>query len=110
MNTVPLPVISKPMIEAIIAAACQYYSCTEDELKMKSQIEDIVYRRKICYFLIAENVIISKSRIAQRFGFTDPRWISRSIEEIEAQRDIFPQISRDIANILQLANKLAGDK
>jgi chromosomal replication initiation ATPase DnaA len=102
-----LPVISKPMIERIIRAACAYFDITEDELKQKSQCDDVVYRRKLCYYLIRQEVIISNARIAQRFGYKDADWVSKSIEEIEARKGIFPQISRDLTAILQIANNLA---
>lgn len=110
MNTAPLPVISKPMVEAIIAAACQYFNCSEDDLMKKSSEADIVYRRKICFYLIKQNVIMTYSRIANRFGLKDGWNVSRVIDEIDSTKGIYPQITRDIESVRKLANILAIGK
>lgn len=95
------------MIERIIRAACAYWDIAEADLMQKSQCDDVVYRRKICYYLIKQEVIISNARIAQRFGFNNQEWVRVQIDDIASRKTNFQQISRDLNSILQIANNLA---
>src|SRR5436190_19316077 len=104
MSTQVLPVISKPIIERIIRAACAYFDCTEEQLLQRSSEALIAYRRKLCFYLVKnEAVSISNARIAKRFNLKDPWHISCCIEEIETQKTIYPQTSRDLKAILEIA-------
>lgn len=107
MLTQELPVISRPMIERIIRAACAYWDITEEELLKRTTEHYVAYRRKVCFFLIKKHNPMSYGRIAARFTLKDPGYISRSVEEIEATKNIYTQTSHDLNAILQIANNLA---
>lgn len=102
--------VSKPMLERIIAAACQYFNCAEEELFNKSTKADIAYRKKICWYVVKENVLISYGSLAQRSGlsYKSHGWIMEGIEEMRSQKHIYRQIADDIANIQKIADNLAA--
>lgn len=102
-----VPVISKPLMERIIRAACAYWEITEEQLLEKSTETFIAYRRKICFYLIKTHVMLSYARIAVRFGLKDPWNISCAVDEIDSTKNIYPQTTRDIEAVLQIANNLA---
>lgn len=107
MPTTPppaVPVIAQPkqMFQKIIEASCTYYKLTEDELKLRENAEE----RKIIYYLLREEAFCKYSRIAKYFEKKDTKWIGDVVEEVSAQKNIYPHISLHIKNIMQIVSTL----
>jgi chromosomal replication initiation ATPase DnaA len=106
MSTQVLPVISKPMVERIIEGTCLYFGITEDILKLKNAGMDIVYYRKICWCIIREQTSMSYGRIAARFGFTDHKHVMLFVDEMQARRNIYPQIFHDLQKVKIISDNI----
>jgi chromosomal replication initiation ATPase DnaA len=108
MSSSALPVISKPMTERIIRAACAYFDISEEQLTERSNETTIVYRRNLVMYLIKDNVVnISQARIGHRLGLIGHSTVSRAIDTIAAQKNIYAQTKHDLNSILEIANNLA---
>lgn len=96
------PAAPRTLTEKIIAAACQYYSCTEDQLKTRKYIE----QKKILIYLLRENAMARYAFILDRFDLKDLSWCRAMVADIVCVKNIYPYISHDIKNILQIVDNL----
>lgn len=106
MATVTYKVIQKSIEERIIDAACIYWNVDREYFSRKSEESTIVYRKSVLYYLIKKNTVFSYKSIAEMFGFLSHQPVMRSVENIEAQKDIYKQTFNDLKQIGQLADKL----
>lgn len=95
----------KPIYEAIIDAACQYFSISRDELMRPSCCPDDVYRRRLCFFLIKKETGMSLRRIGSMFGMTGEN-VRVSVDTIDSTKDVYTWVKRDLSNIQNLTNNL----
>jgi chromosomal replication initiation ATPase DnaA len=105
INVTPQTLVSKPMLEKIIAATCTFYSIDEDEL-ITGTCADQVIKKHIAWYLIKEHVVISNERIAQRFKISARQTVARAIENIQAQKNIYAPILHQMTGIMKIANTL----
>lgn len=98
-------IMLKPMMEKIIMAACNYFSIDESEL-INSQSWNVVYYKKLCMYLIKEHVIISNYKIANRLGLKNHSTVSKHIDDIGAQKNIYAPIKNDLQKIMEITNNL----
>lgn len=104
-NSTPTPIVLKPMMEKIIIAACKYFGYSEEEL-LSGKSLDVVHARKICFYLVKQNVFISNLKIAKRFNLKGDSTVTRHIDDIEAQKNIYARIMHDLQTVLTIANNL----
>lgn len=97
--------ITKPLLERIIKAACLYWDITEDEL-INGKANDQKYCKHVCWYLIKENVNISDHRIGQRFNNEKHSTVLRAIDKIRTQKKIYAQTLHDIRKVMDIANTL----
>lgn len=100
MPTPPTP--PRTLLEIIIYAGCQYFNCTEEQLKSREMVEE----RKIMYYIIRTETMIGYLKIAKRFGYKHHSFTADSVAEIESTKDIYPQISRNIKKIMEIVTTL----
>lgn len=90
------------MIDAIAAAAAEYYGVTEKYL-LNSSSRDMVRPRQLCFYLVYKNADLSSYLIGQRFNRTrNP--VDYGISLIDAQKNIYRQVLVDLVNIAKAAN------
>jgi chromosomal replication initiation ATPase DnaA len=105
INVTPQTLVSKPMLEKIIAATCMYFSIEENEL-LTGTGTDQVYKKHLAWYLIKDNVAISSYRIAQRFNIKAHSSVLRAVDSIQAQKNIYAPIMHDLREIMKIANTL----
>ncbi len=98
--------MQKPIEERMIDAACIYWDVERSYFSKKTEESTVVYRKSVLYYLIKTNTIFSYKSIAEMFGFLSHQPVMRSVENIEAQKNIYKQTFNDIKQITQLADKL----
>ena len=106
MAIITYKVIQKSIEERIIDAACIYWDVNRDYFTRKSEDSTVVYRKSILYYLIKKNTVFSYKSIATMFGFLSHQPVMRSVENIEAQKNIYKQTFNDLKQIGNLADKL----
>lgn len=106
MATIIYNVVQKSIEERIIDAACIYWNVERYYFCQKTEESTVVYRKSIVYYLIKKNTVFSYKSIAEMFGFLSHQPVMRSVENIEAQKNIYKQTFNDLKQIIELADKL----
>jgi chromosomal replication initiation ATPase DnaA len=90
-----------PTQEAVITAACQHFEITETDL-LNITAYNVSYMRHICFYLIKENTLLSKSAIGFRFGKTKSP-VNYGIDIIGCTKNNYSQTLADLKEIAKKA-------
>ena len=102
-----LSIIDKNKLNRIVAACCEYYELSEEDLlTLKSR--DVSNVRHYVYYIISVNLTISNPAIAELFGKgkNTKNVIRFGIEKITAHKNIYSDVQRNLRKIAELANKV----
>lgn len=108
MPVITFQIIQKPLEERLIDAACVYWNVEREYFSRNDRRDEIVYRRDLLHYLLKTKTNYSPKEIADRFKFKSRCTVIRGIELIEARRNIYRHIANDIAQVENLAAKLAA--
>lgn len=89
----PLTITNK-----IVSAVCDYFNTTKDIVFGGSHQEDIVYHRRLCFYLIHHETGKSFLSIGKMFGVTRET-VRRSIGNLEHDKEVFKWVKRDFDNL-----------
>lgn len=110
MAKVTFQVVSKPIEQRFIDAACIYYEVertyffkSADNVKLNSLA---VQRRNILYYLIKNNTTYTWREIARLFGFSTHEKVIEGVNTIEAHKNVYKNVNNEINQILFIADKL----
>lgn len=111
MARITFQVIQKPIEQRLIDAACIYYEVDRSYFNKNSVREKskVVQRRNILYYMIKHNTLFAWKDIAALFGFSSHEPVIEAVENIDAQKNIYQQISNDINHIQAIADKLDAE-
>lgn len=112
MAKITFHVVQKPIEQRLIDAACIYYDVERIYFNKTNTREKskVVQRRNILYFLIKHNCpALSWKDVANLFGYSAHEPVIEGVGNIEAQKNVWQQISNDINQIQAIADKLDAD-
>jgi len=111
MAKVMYQIVKKPLDERIIDAACIYWNVDRTYFAQKGGRDEstVFYRKSVIYYLIKQHTVYSLSEMARRFGYFGHAAVRRSIDLIEAHKNIYKQVNSDLNQILHLADKLDAE-
>lgn len=114
MAEITYQVIQKPIEQRIIDAACIYWDVERTYFGLSEDVnvgtakgridETISYRRSIICYLIKTITNMPDTGIAALMGRASRSGVIRSIESIDARKDVQKSIHHDINQISHLAN------
>ena len=82
--------------EMILAAVCEHFHLTEEELKSKKRIADYVYPRKIAMYLCREMTGLTQQATAKIFNKKDHTTVISACASIDREIESDAQTKRDV--------------
>lgn len=104
INELSISAYYKEISRCIIAASCELYSITEEELCNSPDLE-IVNLRFICFWVIESHLKLSRKNICRIFD-KSKNAVYYGITKIECVRNIYGSTLDQIKKLLEKANNL----
>jgi hypothetical protein len=100
-DEIPL-VKARPSIRIIIRTVAVYYQISVNDILSHRRTAQVVHRRHIAMYLVKQMTLGSLAEIGRRFGGRDHSTAFHAIRKIGAQREVDPELDKQLTELTAL--------